>query len=174
VVNFPLCPITNNYTSQGLVCLNIFSGLISALGNSFLHDLLQHGVLATEKGRLFIEPTSHAEGMSGDGRQHTISKSSGTPHPSSGCTTPVDESSPSPHTPDSDAVGEVKRRKRLITAPESYVETVVVADETMLQFHSEENLEAYIFTIMNIVSSLGTLQGVGVESACAVSVTHVQ
>lgn len=103
---------------------------------------LQHGVLATEGGQLFIEPTSHNQEALDYGRQHTISKSSAAPPPSRECA--AEKTS---HT----YSRETKRRKRLVTAPESYVETVVVADQSMLHFHERENLEAYIFTLMNIV-----------------------
>ena len=40
----------------------------------------------------------------------------------------------------------------LTTSSEHYVEVAVVADHTMAEYHGTENLEAYIFTLMNMVS----------------------
>ena len=103
---------------------------------------MQHGMISTEEGKLFIEPSSSIQGRQGIGQQHTVSKSGIPPPPSTTCTA-VGTSRP---------VDKEVRRKRLVTAARSYVETAVVADQSMLQFHEEENLEAYIFTLMNIVS----------------------
>lgn len=50
--------------------------------------------------------------------------------------------------------GSYKRRKRLVTSREYFVETTVVTDRSMLNYHQHDALEAYVFTLMNIVSSL--------------------
>lgn len=45
-----------------------------------------------------------------------------------------------------------KRQKRSYDVDEYFVETTVVADESMLGTHRREDLEAYLYTLMNIVS----------------------
>ena len=47
-----------------------------------------------------------------------------------------------------------KRNKRLMTSQEYFLETVVVTDRSMLDYHQYRDLEAYVFTLMNIVSLL--------------------
>ena len=111
-----------------------------------------------------IEPASHTEGGWGNGRQHAITKSRGDLHsygdapPSSSECTAVEGSG-------SLTSGGVKRSKRLVTAPESYIETVVVADQSMLDLHDKENLEAYIFTLMNIVRILSWSGGKVIQAS---------
>ena len=52
---------------------------------------------------------------------------------------------------------------------EYFVETTIVADKSMLDYHvHREDLEAYLYTLMNIVSS-GTC--VGVHCECTSSST---
>lgn len=46
----------------------------------------------------------------------------------------------------------LKRRKRSTGADEYFVETTIVADKSMLNTHRKEDLEAYLYTLMNIVS----------------------
>ena len=48
-----------------------------------------------------------------------------------------------------------RRRKRSFDADEYFVETTIVADQSMLDYHRMEDLEAYIYTLMNIVSQFG-------------------
>lgn len=93
-----------------------------------------------------IEPAPHIGGGWDGGRQHTITKSRGSLHSDSDAKCTAIEGL-------TRGTGEV-RNKRLVTAPESYVETVVVADQSMLDFHNKDDLEAYIFTLMNIVRIL--------------------
>ena len=44
-----------------------------------------------------------------------------------------------------------KRHKRSVSK-ENYVETLVVADKTMIAYHGKQEIEPYILTVMNIVS----------------------
>lgn len=45
-----------------------------------------------------------------------------------------------------------QRERRLILPSDNFIETAVVADASMLAHHrSKENLEAYIYTLMNMV-----------------------
>ena len=44
-----------------------------------------------------------------------------------------------------------RRRKRSIGVDEYFVETAIVADKSMLNTHRREDLEAYLYTLMNIV-----------------------
>ncbi|GBN28165.1 A disintegrin and metalloproteinase with thrombospondin motifs 12 [Araneus ventricosus] len=46
-----------------------------------------------------------------------------------------------------------RRRKRSVSS-ERNVETLVVADKMMVDYYSEEDIETYILTVMNMVSSL--------------------
>lgn len=46
-----------------------------------------------------------------------------------------------------------KRTKRSISSPR-HVEALLVADYSMVSFHADVNLETYLLTIMNMVSSL--------------------
>lgn len=46
------------------------------------------------------------------------------------------------------------KTKRSVIA-EQFVETAIVADKTMLQYHKRENLESYLFSLMNVVSDVG-------------------
>jgi len=43
------------------------------------------------------------------------------------------------------------RMKRSVVS-ERFVETAIVADRTMLQHYGRENLESYLFILMNVVS----------------------
>lgn len=46
-------------------------------------------------------------------------------------------------------------RSQRSVSRERWVETMVVADSKLIEYHGSENVESYIFTIMNMVSSLG-------------------
>lgn len=45
-------------------------------------------------------------------------------------------------------------RSQRSVSRERWVETMVVADSKLIEYHGSENVESYIFTIMNMVSSL--------------------
>ena len=45
----------------------------------------------------------------------------------------------------------VRRSPSSSTSSEHYVEVAVVADHTMLEYHGTRELEAYLFTLMNMV-----------------------
>ncbi|XP_063908818.1 A disintegrin and metalloproteinase with thrombospondin motifs 7 isoform X2 [Zophobas morio] len=45
------------------------------------------------------------------------------------------------------------RQRRSVSTPQ-YVETLLVADPTMVEFHEDGDIETYLLTIMNMVSSL--------------------
>ena len=47
--------------------------------------------------------------------------------------------------------------KRSVVA-EHFVETAIVADKTMLQYHGRKRLESYLFSLMNVVSHMGRIQ----------------
>ena len=47
--------------------------------------------------------------------------------------------------------------KRSVVA-EQFVETAIVADKTMLQYHGRERLESYLFSLMNVVSHMGRIR----------------
>ena len=47
--------------------------------------------------------------------------------------------------------------KRSVVA-EQFVETAIVADKTMLQYHGRKRLESYLFSLMNVVSHMGRIQ----------------
>ena len=46
--------------------------------------------------------------------------------------------------------------KRSVVA-EQFIETAIVADETMLQYH-RQRLESYLFSLMHVVSHMGQIQ----------------
>lgn len=48
-------------------------------------------------------------------------------------------------------VGKRRRRKRSVSV-ERNVETLVVADQKMTEFYSNEDIETYILTVMNMVN----------------------
>lgn len=50
--------------------------------------------------------------------------------------------------------GRVLRRRSVST--ERWVETMVVADSKMVQYHGNNNVESYIFTVMNMVMNPDT------------------
>ncbi|GFW17574.1 a disintegrin and metalloproteinase with thrombospondin motifs 7 [Trichonephila clavipes] len=49
---------------------------------------------------------------------------------------------------------EMRRRRKRSVSSERNVETLVVADKMMVDYYSEEDIETYILTVMNMVSSL--------------------
>ncbi|KRT86067.1 hypothetical protein AMK59_1874, partial [Oryctes borbonicus] len=52
------------------------------------------------------------------------------------------------------------RRKRSVSKPR-FVETLLVADSSMIEFHDNDGIETYLLTIMNMVSSLYTDPSIG-------------
>ena len=46
----------------------------------------------------------------------------------------------------------LRRKKRNYGVDEYFVEATIVADKSMLDAHREDDLEAYLYTLMNIVS----------------------
>lgn len=125
--------------------------------------MLQHGVISTAEDRLFIQPSSHLDSNDDTPHSrhtHTITKSASAPppppHSPTECTAKETRGEES-HTPASTSVGEARRRRLAAAATatadtETYVETVVVADQSMLEHHQLlDGLEAYVFTLMNIV-----------------------
>lgn len=55
------------------------------------------------------------------------------------------------------AAGKRRRRKRSVSV-ERNVETLVVADQKMTEFYSNEDIETYILTVMNMVCSIKVLE----------------
>ncbi len=49
--------------------------------------------------------------------------------------------------------GRVQSRSRRSVSRERWVETMVVADSKLIEYHGSDNVESYIFTIMNMVRS---------------------
>lgn len=47
--------------------------------------------------------------------------------------------------------GEGQTRSQRSVSRERWVETMVVADSKLIEYHGSDNVEAYIFTIMNMV-----------------------
>lgn len=52
-----------------------------------------------------------------------------------------------------------KRRQQRSVSKEKWVETLVVADSKMVEFHGQPQVESYVLTIMNMVRLLQFLQG---------------
>ncbi|KAK9754648.1 Reprolysin family propeptide [Popillia japonica] len=52
------------------------------------------------------------------------------------------------------------KRKRSVSKPR-FVETLLVADNSMIEFHDNDGIETYLLTIMNMVSSLYTDPSIG-------------
>lgn len=48
--------------------------------------------------------------------------------------------------------GQAQIRSQRSVSRERWVETMVVADSKLIEYHGSDNVEAYIFTIMNMVS----------------------
>lgn len=48
-------------------------------------------------------------------------------------------------------------RSQRSVSRERWVETMVVADSKLIQYHGSDNVESYIFTIMNMVKGLNEL-----------------
>lgn len=51
-------------------------------------------------------------------------------------------------------------RSQRSVSRERWVETMVVADSKLIEYHGSDNVEAYIFTIMNMVSDEDYLSSV--------------
>lgn len=49
--------------------------------------------------------------------------------------------------------GQARPRSQRSVSRERWVETMVVADSKLIEYHGSDNVESYIFTIMNMVSS---------------------
>lgn len=54
-----------------------------------------------------------------------------------------------------------KRRQQRSISKEKWVETLVVADAKMVEYHGQPQVESYVLTIMNMVRLLQLLQGTG-------------
>lgn len=52
-----------------------------------------------------------------------------------------------------------KRRQQRSISKEKWVETLVVADAKMIEYHGQPQVENYVLTIMNMVRLLQLLQG---------------
>lgn len=52
-----------------------------------------------------------------------------------------------------------KRRQQRSVSKEKWVETLVVADAKMVEYHGQPQVESYVLTIMNMVRLLRLLQG---------------
>ncbi|XP_067377923.1 A disintegrin and metalloproteinase with thrombospondin motifs 12 isoform X2 [Channa argus] len=50
--------------------------------------------------------------------------------------------------------GQAQFRKQRSVSRERWVETLVVADSKLIEYHGSDNVEAYIFTIMNMVAGI--------------------
>lgn len=46
---------------------------------------------------------------------------------------------------------QIESRSRRSVSRERWVETMVVADSKLIEYHGSDNVESYIFTIMNMV-----------------------
>lgn len=75
------------------------------------------------------------------------------PPPPPCCGPSHDSTAAAPESSSSDHL--LRRRKRSFDADEYIVETTIVADQSMLDYHRMEDLEGYIYTLMNIVSQFG-------------------
>lgn len=51
--------------------------------------------------------------------------------------------------------GRARPRPRRSVSKERWVETMVVADAKLIEYHGSDNVESYIFTIMNMVRNGG-------------------
>ena len=52
-----------------------------------------------------------------------------------------------------------RRRKRNYGIDEYFVETAIIADKSMLDVHREDDLEAYLYTLINIVRYTSCMAG---------------
>lgn len=52
---------------------------------------------------------------------------------------------------------QAKSRSQRSVSRERWVETMVVADSKLIEYHGSDNVESYIFTIMNMVSGWSLL-----------------
>ena len=52
---------------------------------------------------------------------------------------------------------QAQARTQRSVSKERWVETMVVADSKLIEYHGSENVESYIFTIMNMVRCLSSL-----------------
>lgn len=113
-------------------------------------------MISLEQGHLFIEPSSGSKNHftseeGGRKHRHTITKGQAS-LPSTQCHTRDQENSDEDKQNIKEEGYSVHlREKRLVVVRENFVETVVVADASMLQYHQRGKLESYIFTLMNIV-----------------------
>ena len=119
----------------------------------------QHGVISTEEDYFFLEPaaTFPSSFPPEEGKfHHTISKSGLQDElmPSHKCGTKTGGKAGVIQGVAQGVERGTGRTKRLATSQEYFVETAVVTDRSMLDFHEYDTLEAYIFTLMNIVSSI--------------------
>ena len=62
----------------------------------------------------------------------------------------------------------VRRSLSSSTSSEYYVEVVVVADHTMSEYHGTRELEAYLFTLMNMVREMHYTMLCVCEMQCSV------
>lgn len=52
-----------------------------------------------------------------------------------------------------------KRRQQRSVSKEKWVETLVVADSKMVEYHGQPQVESYVLTVMNMVRLLQFLKG---------------
>uniref|UniRef100_A0A8C1PC00 ADAM metallopeptidase with thrombospondin type 1 motif, 17 n=1 Tax=Cyprinus carpio TaxID=7962 RepID=A0A8C1PC00_CYPCA len=111
------------------------------------------GLVQTEEERLFIEPVGQATD-SFSGWEHRVIREK---HSSSDRPATAKDSSPK-------FSEEVRGRRNAIRLSREYtLETIVVADANMVQYHSAEAAQRFLLTVMNMVYNMFQHQSLGVR-----------
>ena len=112
----------------------------------------QSGVIAVGNDYYFLEP-GHGTASVSEGSAHTISKTTQRAPGQQSCSTHNTSRNRDRSRRSGRGSSSLKRRRRLATSLEYFLEVAVVTEPTMLRTHHYQDLEAYVFTLMNIVSN---------------------
>ncbi|KAH0501311.1 A disintegrin and metalloproteinase with thrombospondin motifs 17 [Microtus ochrogaster] len=124
------------------------------------------GLIQLEQEQLFIQPLNNSGGPF-SGREHLIRRKwSSAPNPSPEVEEPrqpckvVTEKKPRKDKPSRDWR---ERRNAIRLTNEHTVETLVVADANMVQYHGAEAAQRFILTVMNMVYNMFQHQSLGIK-----------
>ncbi|EGW06551.1 A disintegrin and metalloproteinase with thrombospondin motifs 17 [Cricetulus griseus] len=128
--------------------------------------ILQVGLIQLEKEQVFIQPLNNSGGPF-SGREHLIrrkwssasSQSTSVEEPRQHCKV-VTEKKPKKDKPSRDWR---ERRNAIRLTNEHTVETLVVADADMVQYHGAEAAQRFILTVMNMVYNMFQHQSLGIK-----------
>uniref|UniRef100_A0A452J322 Uncharacterized protein n=1 Tax=Gopherus agassizii TaxID=38772 RepID=A0A452J322_9SAUR len=173
--------INNNLLAPGFVSERRYGGITNAKIQSYNHNFCHmlgevqnwalkgglaalstcdglRGVFRLANEDYFIEPLATNKHEDGTARPHRIYKHRKQPDNLGACG--VQESPQSLETSEKrrERWEQKQQRKRRIKqrsiSKEKWVETLVVADAKMVEYHGSENIEKYVLTVMNMVAGI--------------------